>query len=115
MKYVLALAIMLVAATAAACSGPGTQQAAIINFWISTSAQFAEVVMWVAMYRIYRNVLRGPGHPRVLIALLAPHILIWSGYIFGGGGDCGMTMMLFSVVMLATTIALLRHQRHLRN
>lgn len=114
MKCASALAIMLVAATAAACSGPGAQQDAIINLWISTSAQLAEVVMWAAMYRIYRNVLRGPGNPRVLIVLLGLHIFIWSGYIFGGGGDCGMAMMLFSVVMLFTTIALLMHQRSLR-
>lgn len=70
--------------------------------------------MWVVMYSIYRQLLRGPGSPRALIVLLGLHIFIWSGYIFGGGGDCMMTMMLFSVVMLVTTIVLLRHQRSLR-
>ncbi|MEX2243162.1 MAG: hypothetical protein WD716_04865 [Fimbriimonadaceae bacterium] len=104
LRIVVALLALVVAASAAACSGPGAMAA------IKGAQEFGRLMAFIhfpvcllLLWR-YLVVKTGPGHPVVVMALMAVHPFFW---VSATSGDCGGSLRSSSVILLGVVGALL--------
>ena len=86
-----------------ACSGPHIQEDMIYAMAFGKLTFGIQAILAVFVFRWYRTVRAIPGHPLLIILLLAVHP-VW--YLNPYGGDCGSGLEMLSAGMLGLAIGL---------